>query len=116
VSSMAGLVADDWLDDLGAGDQEAARLPVVVAAVARQTRAICDGSTDLRPATAGRAPGWGSGWSSGSRWRVTELVAHGLATQQIAARLHLSSYTVQDHLVARLFVDHYAVPLTTGTI
>jgi DNA-binding NarL/FixJ family response regulator len=54
-------------------------------------------------------------------WRVTELVAQGLCTAAIAARLYLSTYTVQDHLkaifekldvssrgqlVARLFVDH----------
>jgi len=54
--------------------------------------------------------------------QITELVARGHATTEIAAALHLSAYTVQDHLksvfeksgagsrgdlIARLFFDHY---------
>lgn len=60
--------------------------------------------------------------------RVTELVARGLSTRQIAGRLQVSVYTVQDHLksiftksgassrgdlVAKLFFDHYAASLTS---
>ena len=55
--------------------------------------------------------------------RITELVAQGYPTNVIGSRLHLSAYTVQDHLksifdktgtgtrgelVARLFFDHDA--------
>jgi DNA-binding CsgD family transcriptional regulator len=54
---------------------------------------------------------------------VTRLIARGLATSQIAAKLHLSPHTVRDHvkavfgkvgvssrgeLVAKVFADHYA--------
>jgi DNA-binding NarL/FixJ family response regulator len=60
---------------------------------------------------------------------VAELAAKGLSTNDIGQRLHLSAYTVQDHLktifdktgagsrgelVARLFFDHYAPRLERG--
>ena len=56
---------------------------------------------------------------------ITECIARGLNTNSIAARLHLSPWTVQDHLksifektdtgtrgelVARIFFEHYAPP------
>jgi DNA-binding CsgD family transcriptional regulator len=63
---------------------------------------------------------------TGREVEVTRLVARGLSTETIAARLHLSRWTVQDHLKAifekvdvssraeltsKLFAEHYHAPL-----
>jgi DNA-binding CsgD family transcriptional regulator len=68
---------------------------------------------------------------TGRERRVTELVAHGYSTNDIGARLHLSAYTVQDHLkaifaktgsgsrgdlIARIFFEHYEPRLTSTLV
>jgi DNA-binding CsgD family transcriptional regulator len=62
--------------------------------------------------------------------RVTELVAQGYSTSEIADQLHLAAYTIQDHLksifeksgtssrgdlVARIFFDHHVPRLSAPT-
>jgi DNA-binding CsgD family transcriptional regulator len=62
---------------------------------------------------------------------ITQLVARGVATAEIAARLHLSVHTVRDHLkavfekvgvssrgelVAKLFAEHYAPAMHDGLV
>jgi DNA-binding NarL/FixJ family response regulator len=63
---------------------------------------------------------------------ITELIARGLGTADIAAELHLSVYTVRDYvkavfdkvgassrgeLVAKLFAEHYApLHLAAGSV
>ena len=63
--------------------------------------------------------------------RITELVAQGFTTNEIAERLRLSAYTIQDHLksifeksgtnsrgdlVARIFFDHHAPRLGSAAV
>jgi DNA-binding CsgD family transcriptional regulator len=168
--AMCDRGAERWLERLEVSERAGARLPLVISAVARQTRALGAGD-QIRPTRAGDRPlaracaqtssGWllvrGSLLGDGPaapvavtleaartpelapliaaayglterERRVTELVARGQSTAQIARGLHLSAYTVQDYLksifektgtssrgdlVARLYFDHYAVRLST---
>jgi DNA-binding CsgD family transcriptional regulator len=164
---MSNRAAERWLNKLGTSGRAGAALPLVIATVARQARALCGiapAPTDIRPARAQARTQSGQwlivrgsvmgeepespvavmieaarpaemaplmvdayGFTDTER-RVTELVAQGLSTRQIAGRLQVSSYTVQDHLksifakfgtgsrgdlTARLFFDHYAASLTS---
>jgi DNA-binding CsgD family transcriptional regulator len=152
----ANAVASLWLDELGAAPSAGALLPVVIRSVALQARSpsgdaaarvrtrsgrwlLVRGSmlgeraaVIIEPAKAPElAPLIADAYGLTARERaVTQLVARGLSTHEIAGRLFLSPWTVQDHLkaifektgvgsrgelVARLFFEHYAPRLTNGT-
>jgi DNA-binding CsgD family transcriptional regulator len=147
--------ARQWLDELGADPTPGALLPVALRAVG--LRALSpDGNAVARVRT--RSGRWlllhgsvlgtrpavileaarpaelaaliSDAYALTRRERaVTQLVAQGLSTNEIASRLFLSPYTVQDHLksifekadvgsrgelVARLFFEHYAPRLTAA--
>jgi DNA-binding CsgD family transcriptional regulator len=149
--------AQRWLDELGADAAPGKLLPVAIRAVGLQARAAGGDSIArarvrarsgrwllvrgsmlgtrtaliLEPARAPElAPLIADAYALTPRERaVTQLVAQGLSTSEIASRLFLSPYTVQDHLkaifektgvgtrgelVARLFFDHYAPRLTAA--
>jgi DNA-binding CsgD family transcriptional regulator len=144
-----------WLDELGADPTPGAPLPLAIRTVGLQARApggeavararvrtpsgrwllvrgtMLGGAAAvmLEPARPPElAPLIADAYALTARERVvTQLVAQGLSTSEIAGRLFLSPYTVQDHLkaifekvgvgtrgevVARLFFDHYAPRLT----
>lgn len=125
---LANPAARRWLRELGPADPPDGRLPVVVRAVAQRARAV--GSARARVRTPGGwllAHGSLLGDGPATRAavvldragapdleplvteaygltererRVARLVARGLSTAAIGGRLHLSPYTVQDHLKA----------------
>ena len=142
-AALANAAAELWLDELRSSD-DGDRLPFVIHAVADRARNTAAGRVSPPASARVRAPSgrWllvrGSMLGDGAAARtavlleaatVTQLVAQGASTDEIASRLDLSPYTVQDHLkavfdkvgvstrgelVARLFFDHYAPRLASG--
>jgi DNA-binding CsgD family transcriptional regulator len=152
-TELANPAAQAWLDELGADPAPGALLPLAIRTVALRARDAAKGrdgaararvrtpsgrwllvrgsmlrdaaAVILEPARAPElAPLIADAYGFTPRERaVTELVAQGYSTNEIAGRLFISPYTVQDHLklifektgvstrgelVARLFFEHYA--------
>ncbi|HEX6020613.1 MAG TPA: LuxR C-terminal-related transcriptional regulator [Solirubrobacter sp.] len=141
---VANAAAEAWLDEF---DDD---VPVAIRAIAQHARSGGAGPSTARlrtpsgqwvvargsmigdraavildtPRAAELAPMIAEAYGLTERERaVTQLVAQGLSTKEIGARLFVSPYTVQDHLksvfektgvgsrrelVARLYLDHYA--------
>lgn len=167
---LCNRAAQSWLEELDPARAAIGQLPIVVSAVASQTRRVSGPRSagphepvDARARARTRNGRWfvvrgsrlGGGDDarvgilleaaqppdlaplvaaayalSGRERAVTELVARGFTTHEIATRLHLSAYTVQDHLkaifektdtssrgtlVARLFFDHHLPALGAHT-
>ena len=118
-----------WLDelagDIGGDDRFGVRLPMTVLSTLMRARAIGDTALVIEPAAPAEiAPLVTQAYDLTLRERqITELIARGHGTGEIAARLHLSAHTVRDYvkaifekagvssrgeLVATLFAEHYA--------
>jgi DNA-binding CsgD family transcriptional regulator len=153
----ADAAARRWLDELRAPPAGPHDLPVVVRAVAGRARTAAAAygrartrsghwvtvhaslldpgggqvAVVIQPARPSElAPLIADAYGLTERERVvTRLVAHGYSTHRIAAELHLSPYTVQDHLksifdktgastrgevVARIYLDFHAPRLTAS--
>lgn len=145
--------AERWLDTLEPSDRSPAVLASLVAAVdhspaarvtvtgsagpltihASQAKGIDEAVAMIieRPRAVDLTPAIVAAYGLTDRERqVTEAVLHGLVTKQIARRLGISGYTVQDHLKAvfekvgvvtrgeltyEVFIRHYLLPTVAGS-
>lgn len=68
--SMANRAADRWLDELGTGDMAGTALPLVIHAVARQARALCDPTTSAAAAPADGRPARARARTQSGQWLI----------------------------------------------